>query len=53
LPVLEAEEINKLGRKSWKWSQWLEPLDYVDLMDCKKAPYQNVMWGDGSDAVRD
>jgi len=31
-----SRKINKLGRKSWEWLQWLEPLAYVDLMECKK-----------------
>jgi len=32
-----SRKINELGRKSWEWSQWLELLAYVDLMDCKKS----------------
>ena len=51
LPVLEAEKVKKLGRLL-EWSQQLE-LAYVDLMDSKKASYQNVLWGAGSDAARD
>ena len=50
--VLEAGKIKKLGRRSKEWSQQLE-LAYIDLMDSKKAPYQNVLWGAGSDAARD
>ena len=45
---------SRKNQETWE-EEWLQQLElaYVDLMDSKKASYQNVLWGAGSDAARD